>query len=94
MEYKNAILVKRAGETVKFFRYWGDDKKGTCRVLIKFKDKKGAKQELTFKFKGTSNKSASIMCMEAVIKYWPRFNPQEHDLIFSSGHKHAIKKSH
>jgi hypothetical protein len=92
MVYENAILVREKGEVVKWFKVWFDEDTSRARVRIVFKDDAGEKQVIEKEYKQTKQKVAVIACTEAVIKYWPKFDPQRHELIHSSGHKHEVRK--
>lgn len=88
---KGAILVmNRKDECVKWFKTWtvGHNK---ARVEIGFKTKDGEKKKLLKKYEGWGGTVSLIKCLEAVMRYWPKFDPSKHNLVMSSGHNHSIK---
>lgn len=92
MEHQGAILIQKNKETIKWFKYWNnvDTKKG--RIEITWKDEDGERHSLVKEYKATQTKITVSMMVEAVIKYWPKFNPQVHDIVTSSGHNHSVTK--
>ena len=98
---KHAILVyNKKGGLIKWFKVWYDSEKSPiAKIEITFK-KNGEKRKLVKEYTGyehiingkTHHKVALICCVEAVIKYWPKYNPQKHEMAISAGHAHIIVK--
>ncbi len=86
---KSAVLIQREGKTIKSFPMWTKPDKNRAKVKIVFKDGK-KKRVIVCIFKGSKSKPAICMCAEAVIKNWPSFDPQEHDIVISAGHIHSL----
>ncbi len=84
MIHEQAILVEQDGVVIKAFKYWFDENKRSARIEVDF-------MEFSFKTKG--DKVASLLCDEAIIKHWAPYDIQNHTLIHSSGHNHAVKTS-
>ena len=91
-DYKGAILVYRGTEMTKWFKTWSDAKANTGRIEIKFKDKDGEKQTLVKEYVGNKDKILIAMFCDAIVKYWPKFDPQAHHFIISAGHFHEVSK--
>lgn len=91
-ENKGAILVvNRKGETIKFFKtwHWSPDQ---ARIEIKYKNKDGEKKKIVKEYIGWGSSVALVKCVEAVIKYWPKYDPEKHDMVMTAGHFHDVKK--
>jgi len=90
-ESKGAILVmNRKDECVKSFKTWSNSGK-IAKVEIRFKTKDGEKKKLIKEYVGFGETVPLIQCCEAVIKYWPRYDPAKHTLVISGGHNHPVK---
>jgi len=87
---KSAILVQKDGRTVKWFKVWNEENEGTIKIVFKNKDKE--KIAIEKFYKQTKEKPVMLLCCEAVIKYWTKYNPQCHNLVCSSGHFHEVEK--
>jgi len=81
--FENAVLVQQGGVTIRAFKVWYDDVKRTAKIEFDF-----VKRE----YKSTGDRLAVLLCCDAVIKYWPLYDIQNHTLIISGGHNHALKK--
>ena len=91
MKGKGAILViNRKDECVKWFKTWGGTN-GKAKVEICFKDKNGEKKKLVKEYDGWGDTVPLIKCCEAVIRYWPRYDPNKYTLALSGGHHHEIR---
>jgi len=93
MTSKGAILIRNVkGETIKWFKTWRKDSKGDkAKVEITYK-KNGEKKKLVKVYEGDKVTVALNKCTDAVIKYWPKYDPDTHHIIMSSGHSHSITK--
>jgi len=88
---KGAILViNRNGETIKFFKTWHFSP-DTARIEITYKCD-GEKKKVIKEYEGWGGTVALIKCVEAVIKYWPKYDPAKHDMVMTAGHHHDVKK--
>ncbi len=85
------LVVNRKGETIKFFKTWHYNP-DRAKIEIKFKDKAGEKKKIVKEYEGCGDTVALLKCVEAVIKYWPKYDPSKHDMVMTSGHAHDIKK--
>lgn len=94
MNNKGAILIQnQKGEIIKWFKTWHQGgKQDIAKVEIKFKDQHGDKKVLIKQYNGTKNTVALCKCVEAVIKYWPRYNPTKYEIVISAGHMHSTTK--
>ncbi len=90
MENKGAILIQRGDRTVKYFKTWHHSTPDKAKVEIKFKDKDGNKKVLVKEYTGTKDTVALCKCVEAVIHYWPKYDPAKYEIIMSSGHVHEV----
>lgn len=91
-ESKSAILVTKNGRTIKLFKCWLYDGTSHGKIEIPFKDKNGDKIKVIKEYKATKDKVCMVMFIEAVIKYWPKYDPEKHDMFTSYGHNHEIEK--
>lgn len=95
-ESKGAILVQnRKGETIKWFKTWRADRKDKddiVKIEIRFKDKDGEKKTIVKEYEGWGGTIALCKCVEAVAKYWPKYDPSKHNMVISAGHGHSVEK--
>jgi len=93
MIHHGSILIHKENKTIKVFRYWNDTEKNRGKVEITWKDDDGEKHTVMKEYQGTAKKPAVIMYVEAVIRFWPKYCPQKHETIVTSGHPAPKKKS-
>ena len=94
METKGAILiVDKKGKRVKWFKTWRKEKApDRARIEIKYLSKSGEKKVLMKKYRGWGGTVALGRCTEAIVKYWPKYDIQNHNMIMTAGHNHGKKK--
>ena len=80
---KCTVAVQKAGKTVKSFKAYAWNNGDNAKVII-FIKKGGTKEKLVKEYKKKS--FALKCCMNAVIKYWPLFDPAVHTVTILSGH--------
>lgn len=90
--YKGAILIIRDGEMTKWFKTWTDSDCKEGKIEITFKDKDGERQTLVKEYVGTEHKILNQAFCEAIVKYWPKYDPQKHHMVHSAGHFHTPGK--
>ena len=69
------VLDLKTGEVLKIFKL--RVKSDVAKVEIKFKSKGNAKR-LIKSYKTEKGRPAVIGCIQAVCKYWPKFDPEKH----------------
>lgn len=87
MIYEQAVLIMKGEKIVKVCKVWTDSDVAKIKIVIK---KNGEKKTLERKFKGHKEKPVIIMCCEEVIRCWPKYDPQIHEAVVSSGHTHKV----
>ena len=85
------VVINRKGESIKQFKTW-HFQSDTARVEIKFRNKAGEKKKIVKEYEGWGGTVALLKCVEAVIKYWPKYDPSKHDMYMTSGHGNELKK--
>lgn len=85
---KGAILILKKGKIVKFFKTWSKGEE--AKVAISWK-RKGETKKIVKAYKQTKERVALVICCEAVMKYWPGFDPQLHEMAMTGGHNHDIE---
>jgi len=90
---KGAILVRNVkGQTIKWFKTWHKgEKKDKAKIEITYK-KNGEKKKLVKVYEGDKVTVALNKCVDAVIKYWPKYDPDAHHIVMSAGHFHTTVK--
>ena len=69
------------------------------KIEITFKEN-GEKKKIVKEYKGYKYKwnkteghhSAACQCSQAIVKYWPKFDPEKHVMADSVGHVHTVVK--
>jgi len=90
---QGAILVRNIkGQTIKWFKTWHKGNKDMAKVEITYK-KNGEKKKLVKVYEGDKHTVALCKCTEAVVKYWPKYDPDTHHIVMSSGHSHPTVKT-
>jgi len=78
---KKMLIVHENGRILKTYKVWM--KNPTAMIKIK--------KEKFKSYRGTKDKIVAFMCVEAAIKYYKKFDPQKHDLVWVCGH-HKVGK--
>ena len=64
-----------------------------AKIILKFKSKSGDSKRLVKSFESKPGRHAVIGCIQAVCKYWPKFDPAKHrPALLSQDERKAIEK--
>jgi len=76
------LVITKKGKAIKKIRILMGDGRAEIKIPAK---RNGTKVMIKKNYKATKSKIVAFMCVEAVIKYWPKWDPQIHDMYWTQG---------
>lgn len=86
------IFTHESNKLLKSFKVRIKDEGKEAKVEIKFKGKSGEMERLVKSYKSEPGRSAVIGCVQAICKYWPKFDPSKHRPSFLSQDEMKLTK--
>jgi len=80
------LVITKKGKDIKKIKVRMGDGRAEIKIPTNLK-RNGKRVMIKKKYKATKEKIVAFMCVEAVIKYWSKYDPQIHDMYWTQDYE-------